>query len=150
MKLRMLAAAVSAALCAACGSALAHDRHDDDRGRGSGHGESAATIQARQKFFGVENVDRRGRVKKDKVIFSWATNTTYAVALKGRVVLLDSYIAHAELPASLPPNAPERYLVVDITNGYAPGPLRVHLYDLGAEGYRIAGIERPTALKRPD
>ena len=59
-------------------------------------------------------------------------------------------IAHAELPASLPPNAPERYLVVDITNGYAPGPLRVHLYDLGAQGYRLAGIERPTALKRPD
>jgi hypothetical protein len=60
-------------------------------------------------------------------------------------------IPHAALPASLAPNAPERYVVLDITNGYAPGPLRVHLYDLGARGgYRLAGIERPESLERPD
>ena len=60
-------------------------------------------------------------------------------------------IAHAALPESLPQNDPARYLVVDITNGYAPGPLRVHLYDLGEQkGYHLAGIERPSALKRPD
>jgi len=60
-------------------------------------------------------------------------------------------IAHAALPASLPQNDPARYVVVDITNGYAPGPLRVHLYDLGEQvGYHLAGIERPSALKRPD
>jgi hypothetical protein len=59
-------------------------------------------------------------------------------------------IAHAAFPSSLPPNAPERYVVIDITNGYAPGPLRVHLYDLGERGgYRLAGIERPDALARP-
>lgn len=41
-------------------------------------------------------------------------------------------------------DAPERYLVVDVQNGYATGPLRVHLYDLGPQrGFRIAGIERP-------
>jgi hypothetical protein len=60
-------------------------------------------------------------------------------------------IAHAALPATLPPGAAERYLVVDVTNGYAPGPLRLHLYDLGPEqGYRLAGIERPTELKPPE
>jgi hypothetical protein len=60
-------------------------------------------------------------------------------------------IAHGTFPPSLPADAPERYLVVDITNGYAPGPLRVHLYDLGEQaGYRLAGIERPLALTRPD
>jgi hypothetical protein len=59
-------------------------------------------------------------------------------------------IPHADLPESLPADAPERYTVLDITNGYAPGPLRLHVYDLGrAGGYRLAGIERPEALTRP-
>jgi hypothetical protein len=62
-------------------------------------------------------------------------------------------IAHAEFPASGAPrdDSPERYLVLDITNGYAKGPLRVHLYDLGESGgFRLAGIERPSELRRPD
>jgi hypothetical protein len=59
-------------------------------------------------------------------------------------------LAPIALPATLPPEAPERYVVVDITNGYAPGPLRVHLYDQGTKGYRLAGIERPEKLTRPD
>lgn len=59
-------------------------------------------------------------------------------------------IPHAELPPSLAADAPERYLVVDITNGYAPGPLRLHLYDLGEDGgYRLVGIQRPDALNPP-
>lgn len=54
-------------------------------------------VRARQLFFGAENVDpRSGSVKHDKVIFSWFTNSSYAVSLKGRVVLLDSYIHRAE------------------------------------------------------
>ena len=59
-----------------------------------------AMIKARQKFFGIENVDSKGRVKKDKVIFSWATNTTYVVSVGGRVILLDSYINRPELPTA--------------------------------------------------
>lgn len=58
-------------------------------------------------------------------------------------------IPHVELSASLPQGDPQRYLVVDITNGYAPGPLRAHLYDLGTR-YELAGIERPHDLKRPE
>jgi hypothetical protein len=58
-------------------------------------------------------------------------------------------LAPVALPASLPPDSAERYVVVDITNGYAPGPLRVHLYDQGPGGFRLAGIERPTSLTRP-
>ena len=57
-------------------------------------------VKARQKFFGIENVDANGNVKGDKVIFSWATNTTYAASIQGRVVLLDSYINRPELPTS--------------------------------------------------
>lgn len=60
-------------------------------------------------------------------------------------------LAHAAIPASVPLGDVARYVVVDITNGYAPGPLRLHLYDLGEHaGYRLAGIERPAALTRPD
>jgi hypothetical protein len=61
-------------------------------------------------------------------------------------------IAHARFPASLEPRPddPARYLVLDITNGYAAGPLRVHLYDLGErDGFRLAGVERPSELRPP-
>ena len=59
-------------------------------------------------------------------------------------------LAHATLPASLPESAPERYVVLDIGNGYAPGPLRLHLYDLGERGgFRLVGIERPASLAPP-
>src|SRR5213078_2756567 len=61
----------------------------------------AAMIKARQKFFGIENVDANtGAVRKDKVIASWATNTTYASSIMGHVVLLDSYLSRPELPTS--------------------------------------------------
>jgi hypothetical protein len=60
-----------------------------------------ALLKARQKFFGIENVDvNTGAVKKDKVIASWATNTTYVTSILGRVVLLDSYISRPELPTT--------------------------------------------------
>ncbi len=66
---------------------------------------SAATIAARQRFFGAENVDpRSGLVRRDRVIFSWVTNTTLAVSLRSRVVMLDTYINRLEVapPAGQP------------------------------------------------
>jgi glyoxylase-like metal-dependent hydrolase (beta-lactamase superfamily II) len=55
-------------------------------------------VRARQKIFGIENVNSEtGQVRSDRVIFSWLTNTTYAVSLKGRVFLLDSYINRLEI-----------------------------------------------------
>jgi hypothetical protein len=60
-------------------------------------------------------------------------------------------ITHATFPDGTAPDSPERYVVVDITNGYAQGPLRVHLYDLGErDGYRVVGIERPPTLTPPN
>jgi hypothetical protein len=48
------------------------------------------------------------------------------------------------------PDAPERYVVVDITNGQAKGALRAHLYDLGPRGgFRLVGIERPDDASPP-
>jgi hypothetical protein len=59
---------------------------------------SAATIAARQKIFGIENVDARsGKVRDDRLVFSWLTNATFAAAMKGHVVLLDSYITRLEI-----------------------------------------------------
>ena len=79
------------------GVAIGGDRDDDDDDDGYAN---PALQQARQKLFGIENVDRRGRVKKDKVIVSWATNTTYVVSVRGRVILLDSYINTPQLPTA--------------------------------------------------
>jgi hypothetical protein len=60
-----------------------------------------ALLAARQKFFGIENVDANtAAVRKDKVIFSWATNTTYVTSIMGRIVLLDSFIQRPELPTA--------------------------------------------------
>jgi L-ascorbate metabolism protein UlaG (beta-lactamase superfamily) len=58
----------------------------------------ATLVEARQKFFGTENVDgKTGAVVKDKVLFSWLTNTTYAVSVKGRVLLLDAFATRLEV-----------------------------------------------------
>jgi hypothetical protein len=44
-----------------------------------------------------------------------------------------------DLPRS---SAADGYLVIDVNNGQAPGPLRAHFYDLGGKGFELAGIER--------
>jgi len=97
--LRVLAALLSV-LCLSSLPAAARDRDDDDRFDRGDRKADPALVAARQKFFGVENVDERGRVDRGKVIFSWATNTTYAVSVMGRIILLDSYINRPELPTA--------------------------------------------------
>ena len=39
-----------------------------------------------------------GEVRADRVIFSWVTNASLAVSIRGRIVLLDTYINRPELP----------------------------------------------------
>ena len=68
-------------------------------------GASEETIAARQRFFGAENVDpKNGKVRDDRVIFSWITNAGYAVSFRGRVVLLDTYINRFEVPPTSGPD----------------------------------------------
>ena len=69
----------------------------------------AATIAARSHFFGKENVDQRtGDVDKEKVIITWFSVQSYAVAARGHVFLLDSYIYRvADTPAYVPTTVPE-------------------------------------------
>ena len=79
-----------------------------------------ARVAARSHFFGFENVNQRnGRVDRDKVILSWFGVQSYAVAAKGRVFLMDSYI----------------YRLSD-TPGYVPGTLQ-ELVDLDPEAIFI-------------
>jgi hypothetical protein len=59
---------------------------------------SAAVAAARQKIFGPENVDAKsGAVRDDRVVFSWLTNATFAAAVKGHVVLLDTFVTRLEV-----------------------------------------------------
>ncbi len=54
------------------------------------------TVAAREHFFGPGNVDDAGRVRSDKVILSWFSVASVAMAIDGRVVLLDTYIHKGE------------------------------------------------------
>ena len=90
VKRSKVAAAVAATLAVVCLPAVLQAKKPADE----------ALVEARQKFFGIENVDTRGNVKGDKVIVSWASNTTYVASIQGRVVLLDSYINRPELPTT--------------------------------------------------
>jgi hypothetical protein len=55
-------------------------------------------IAARQKFFGLENVDpRTGEVDRDKIVISWLGHITAAVSIRGRVIMLDTFIRRLDV-----------------------------------------------------
>ena len=82
---------VAALAAVGIGSAFADGRH-------SHHHASQALIDARTKIFGIENVDQRtGALPKDKVVFSWLGHNGGAVSLRGRVIMLDTFIARLEV-----------------------------------------------------
>jgi hypothetical protein len=81
------AAAAALLLSTAAAADSARDRAHDD-----------ALVAARSKFFGTENVDQRtGQVNRELVIFSWITNASFAASVKGRVVLLDTFVTRLEV-----------------------------------------------------
>jgi len=89
----------TAAFAALCMSTVVIARDDD-----SSHHVSRATVAARQKIFGKNNVDARtGRVRNDKVIISWITNASFAASIKGRVVLLDTFVTRLEVETGRTP-----------------------------------------------
>src|SRR5215212_1350244 len=52
----------------------------------------AATVAARERFFGAAAVDRAGRVRRDRVILSWFGVSSLAASFRGHVVLLDTFV----------------------------------------------------------
>ncbi len=59
-------------------------------------------------------------------------------------------LPHTAGDGGAPDSDPSRYVVLDVSNGYAKGPLRLHLYDLGPRrGFRLAGVERPASDDPP-
>jgi hypothetical protein len=85
----------TAVLAAASLSATALSRDNNQQGDRRG---DPALVAARQKIFGRQNVNpRTGRVRGDKVILSWITNASFAASVKGRIVLLDTFVTRLEV-----------------------------------------------------
>jgi len=84
----------SSCLCAAAAALLLSTSAAAD----SDHARDPVLVAARSKVFGPENVDQRsGQVSRDLVIFSWITNASFAASVKGRVVLLDTFVTRLEV-----------------------------------------------------
>ena len=63
-----------------------------------------------------------------------------AVADEGKVCFS---LTHVAPDGGEKDDAPSRYFYVDIANGQAAAPVKLHFYDLGpTRGFRIAGLER--------
>lgn len=64
----------------------------------------AEMIAARTKIFGFENVNpKNGEVDKDKIVISWLGHITAAVSIRGRVIMLDTFIRRLEVTAGRTP-----------------------------------------------
>jgi len=68
----------------------------------------AATIAARQHYFGEANVDAvTGAVRDDRVLLSWFGNAGFAASFNGHVVLLDAYVNRFRFAMSYTGTSPE-------------------------------------------
>jgi hypothetical protein len=71
-----------------------------------------ALIAARQKIFGIENVDANtGELPKDKVVFSWLGHITGAVSFQGRIVMIDTFVRRLEVTPGRTP-----FVIQDLVN----------------------------------
>jgi len=68
---------------------------------------SPETISARQKYFGLDNVDpATGAVRGDRVITSWQGMSNLAASFNGHVVLLNAWLSRSPNPAAARPSMP--------------------------------------------
>ena len=118
------------------------------------------TIQAREAFFGAANVDRAGKVRRDRVILSWFGVASFAAALDGKVVLLDTYLNNygpADCPAQ--PDV-QRYVPADYADLIALRPQAIFIghehFDhqcrsgeiASRTGARLVGLPQACAVAR--
>jgi L-ascorbate metabolism protein UlaG (beta-lactamase superfamily) len=68
----------------------------------------AAMVAARQRFFGHANVDpTTGSVRRDRVILSWVGVASFAMAIRGQVVLLDAWVPRGRYSGYVPTSPDE-------------------------------------------
>jgi len=92
----LLASALAAITIGTSASAVAVGGDDTEKGHYLSGKQSRETIAARQKWFGIDNVNpRTGAVRSDRMIMSWAGISTFAASFMGHVVLLDGALAYA-------------------------------------------------------
>jgi hypothetical protein len=85
------------------------------------------TVKAREAFFGAGNVDREGSVRRDRVILSWFGVASFAAALDGKVVLLDTYLNNYG-PTDCPPQSrTQRYVPADYRDLIALRPRAIFI-----------------------
>jgi hypothetical protein len=70
------------------------------------------TIAAREHFFGAGNVDAAGKPRADKVILSWFSVGSLAMAIDGHVVLLDTYIHKGEAEPNYVPTTTDELVAL--------------------------------------
>jgi hypothetical protein len=67
-----------------------------------------AMIAARERFFGPANVNSRtGRVRRDRIVLSWFGVTNFAMAIRGKVVLLDAWVPRGRYSGYVPTSPEE-------------------------------------------
>lgn len=60
------------------------------------------TIATRRRFFGAANVNEEGRLRRDRVVLSWFGVSNFALAIGGRVVLLDAWVPRGTYSGYVP------------------------------------------------
>lgn len=63
---------------------------------------SRRTIATRRRFFGAANVDDGGKLRRDRVVLSWFGVSNFAMAMGGRVVLLDAWVPRGTYSGYVP------------------------------------------------
>jgi hypothetical protein len=106
-------------------------------------------VEDRSRLCGIDLARLRGVAPDDR--FQYHASLRVEGAVDGRSVPVAPGksaevcvdLPHVAADGGSPDDAPGRYVIVQITNGVAPGPLAAHLYDLGpARGFKLAGLER--------
>jgi hypothetical protein len=108
------------------------------------------------RFCSTDLARRSGAFRATR--FSYTAHAYSGVGLDERPLPRVSAAANGRVCIELPRvarrqervDSPMRYLVVDVFNGQAPGPLRAHFYDQGTRGFELAGIERPERGVAPE
>ena len=106
-------------------------------------------VEDRSRLCGVDLARLRSVSGEDRFHYHASLSIEGAAASKsvpvvqGKSSEVCMNLPHVAADGGSPDDAPGRYVIVQLTNGVAPGPLAAHLYDLGpARGFKLAGIER--------